>query len=128
MKIIYEAFDGETFDTEKECKEYESLHSYDSLEMMDEDYSPVTQFDDAYFVVIHNDLDKTRVENLLDAYGYDAMIKSIPTVLTWDNESENWKDIYVEIDDLNEKLTKLKEVLSTAMMKKYKRENIFNDC
>lgn len=116
MKIIYKAFDGVPFDTEEECKKYENSHTYGSLEMLNKLGSPVSCLDDAYFVVIHSDLDKERVENLLDVYGYKYNdIETIPTVIAWDNESEKWKDIHIKIENLNEELTRLKEMLSMTL-------------
>lgn len=112
METIYRAFDGTEFETKEECKKYENLHDYRSLEILDEYGSPVTNVGCAQFVAIRDGLDKHRVENLLNDYGfkYDD-IETIPTVITWDDTSNKWKDIHVEIECLQEKLTKLKEIL-----------------
>ena len=113
METIYRAFDGTEFETKAECKKYENLHDYTSLKMLDEYGSSTTNVGSSQFIVIRDDLDKRRVENLLndDGFKYDD-IKTIPIVITWDDTSNKWKDILVEIESLQEKLTKLKEVLS----------------
>lgn len=113
MKTIYKAFDGTEFETIEECKKYEKFHDYKLIKMLDEDYSPTANFSLAYFILIYNDLDKQIVKNKLDSNGYTYDdIKTIPTVLAWDGESSKWKDIPSEIERLQEKLTKLKEILS----------------
>lgn len=124
MKVQYVAYDGEVFDTEKECREYEDnqrklydlsgIKFYDNnmefLDSSDKD-SSLYAIGRGYYAVIETENDYNKFKNLLQEYRCGDIVEPFsPGVWMYEfknNESlwDNLTNIHKEIEDI---LTKLK--------------------
>ena len=92
MKVKYEALDGKTFDTEKECYEYErSLHNVSDLVpelVMSCKYAPIKNYLNSLTntedvenkfenFIIRNKQDILNIINVLDSLGYLELCNAI---------------------------------------------------
>ena len=123
MKVQYVAYDGEVFDTEKECREYEDnqqklydlsgIKFYDNnmkfLESNDKD-SSLCAIGRGYYAVIETENDYYKFKNLLQEYRCGDLVEPFaPGVWMYEfknNESlwDNLTNIHKEIEDILAKL------------------------
>lgn len=72
MEIIYRAFDGEIFEDEYACREYEEKLAIKTLgrelTIVNDEFEPVTCSDDVYYFVVRSEAAKRKICDLINPY------------------------------------------------------------
>ena len=75
MEIIYRAFDGEEFEDEDVCQEYEEKLAIKTLgrelTIVNDEFEPVTCGDDVYYFVVRSDAARRKIYDLIDSYHFE---------------------------------------------------------
>ncbi len=114
MKTIYVADDGKQFDNEYECENYEFQKSINtsSLIALDLDKKIIklneTNIEDCYYVKISTEKD-LKIFNKLSDYAGVSLANSVGEFY-YDLNSYTWKNLNEEIEDLKERINRLKKV------------------
>lgn len=112
MEIIYRAFDGEEFEDEYACQEYEEKLSIKNLgrelTMVNDEFEPVTCGDDVYYFVVRSEAARHKIQELIGSCHF-AHLKEIllDTPYMWDNDTYEYLSIPRFIEEKQAKIAEL---------------------
>ncbi len=114
MKIIYVADDGTQFDNEHECENYEFQKNINASSLialgLDKKIIKLneTNIEDCYYVKISTEKD-LKIFNELNNYAGVCLVDSVGEFY-YDFNSDTWENLNEEIEYLEERISRLKEV------------------
>ena len=113
MKIWFEAFDGEKFDNEVACREYENEKAKKSLLMLDFNVNRNTNKDFAMLIRVHDVYELDAINAMLDDdYNYRGEIDSCGDFY-WDEDEGNYINIDMELQNAKEIIEKMENFKKT---------------
>lgn len=106
----YEAFDGETFDTRKECADYEKkMKQPKGVVLLNKDHLPITDINYAYFAYLPNEKAREWFKELHDVESIccDFDFDETTHYVKYNDTTNIWEDVEFLISELEEIRTTL---------------------
>lgn len=112
MRVVFEAEDGEIFDSADECVAYEEKFKI-SFPMMGEFGIKVDRPPDAFFIYLRNDTDIKKFNERADEFCSYCKKQQITETgfYMWDRDGDTWMLIQEKIEDFYDKIVELQSMV-----------------